>query len=316
MGALRFLAGARAFRRIREQGLSPADVRVAVGASGAAKWLVLHGLDTAIFGHWLQNSPRPVQLFGTSIGGWKFAAATRKDAVAGFDLLANAYIEQRYGKKATTADVGREVDRMLAELLPEGSVREILDHPVYRLGFSSVRCKGRLSSEGRMDQVLGVGRAYLAHVRGRAAFEKRFERVVFHDPRMRPHFVDSDRFSCEAVPLSRENFRQALAACGAIPMVSPGVRDIPGATAGTYRDGGLLDYHPVFPFVEDDGIALYPHFYPVVRPGWFDKKMAETAGRAGGPVRRARSHAVRRVRGPSPPRPDSRPAGFQDLRRG
>jgi hypothetical protein len=51
-----------------------------------------------------------------------------------------------------------------------------------------------------------------------------------------------------------------------------GVRDIPGVGVGTYRDGGLLDYHLDLPYQGDD-LVLYPHFYEHVVPGWFDKSL-------------------------------------------
>ncbi|MNJ62609.1 hypothetical protein D3C77_584570 [compost metagenome] len=55
-------------------------------------------------------------------------------------------------------------------------------------------------------------------------------------------------------------------------MVMEGVRDIPGVGVGTYRDGGLLDYHLDLPYRGDD-IVLYPHFTDKVIPGWFDKAL-------------------------------------------
>jgi hypothetical protein len=55
-------------------------------------------------------------------------------------------------------------------------------------------------------------------------------------------------------------------------MVMEGVRDLPGAGAGTFRDGGLLDYHLDLPYSGDD-IVLYPHFTDRVIPGWFDKTL-------------------------------------------
>ena len=55
-------------------------------------------------------------------------------------------------------------------------------------------------------------------------------------------------------------------------MVMEGVRDLPGAGAGTFRDGGLLDYHLDLPYSGND-IVLYPHFTDRVIPGWFDKTL-------------------------------------------
>jgi hypothetical protein len=48
------------------------------------------------------------------------------------------------------------------------------------------------------------------------------------------------------------------------------IRDIPDAPQGSYRDGGLIDYHIDLPF-ESQGIVLYPHFTDSITPGWFDK---------------------------------------------
>ena len=47
------------------------------------------------------------------------------------------------------------------------------------------------------------------------------------------------------------------------------IRDIPDAPQGSYRDGGLIDYHIDLPF-ESQGIVLYPHFTDSITPGWFD----------------------------------------------
>jgi hypothetical protein len=56
-------------------------------------------------------------------------------------------------------------------------------------------------------------------------------------------------------------------------MVMEGVRNIPGAPPGVYRDGGIVDYHFDMPFLDGDALVLYPHFYPHLTPGWFDKAL-------------------------------------------
>jgi hypothetical protein len=107
-GNLFFLAGHRAYERIRMSGLAPDDVKMVVGASGAAKWLVLHGLDSALFGTWFRGRTSPLHLYGTSIGSWKSAAASRRDPLEGFDSLAQAYIHQYYKGKIIRDQVARE----------------------------------------------------------------------------------------------------------------------------------------------------------------------------------------------------------------
>jgi hypothetical protein len=36
---------------------------------------------------------------------------------------------------------------------------------------------------------------------------------------------------------------------------------------------GITDYHFDMPFHQGDGLVLYPHFYPTVTAGWFDKML-------------------------------------------
>ncbi|TWI71757.1 hypothetical protein LZ24_01773 [Desulfobotulus alkaliphilus] len=271
MKSLLFLAGPRAYARIRSQGFSVADVRLVLGASGAAKWLGIHGLDTAVFGDFLSKASHPVPLFGTSIGAWKLAAAARKDARAAFDFLAHAYIHQFYKKPVRRRHVDQEALRIVDAFLPPGAAREILSHPVFRLHLSVIRCRGGLASENPLALALGLGMAFTVNMKGRDAYVRRFERVVFHDPR-EDNLVQGGFQGVTPVPLASENLRSALLATGSIPFLMSGVSGIPGAGAGIFRDGGLVDYHPLPPGPVENGIALYPHFYPEVVPGWFDKK--------------------------------------------
>ena len=65
-------------------------------------------------------------------------------------------------------------------------------------------------------------------------------------------------------------------ASGAIPVFMRGISNISGAPKGTYRDGGIIDYHFDIPFLGpggSEGLVLYPHFSEQVIPGWFDKKL-------------------------------------------
>ncbi|MCW7752521.1 patatin-like phospholipase family protein [Desulfobotulus sp. H1] len=272
MKPLLFLAGPRAYKRIREKGLGPDDVRLVLGASGAAKWLGIHGLDVAVFSDFLTGSSRPVPFFGTSIGAWKLAAATRKDPRAAFDFLAHAYMHQFYKKPVRRRHVDQEALRIVDAFLPPGAAREILSHPKFRLHLSVIRCNGALASENAMALAWGLGMAFTVNWKGRSQYIRRFDRVIFHDPR-EESLVNGAFNGASSVPLTPENFRSALLATGSIPFLMSGVPEIPGAGEGTFRDGGLVDYHPLPPEELEEGIVLYPHFYPEVIPGWFDKRM-------------------------------------------
>jgi enoyl-CoA hydratase len=56
--ALTIKAGPRALARIRQNGLSPADVGILPGAAGGPKGIGIQGLDLALFGDWLLRAPR------------------------------------------------------------------------------------------------------------------------------------------------------------------------------------------------------------------------------------------------------------------
>lgn len=269
---LLFLAGHRAYERIRADGLEPEMVKMVVGASGAAKWLVLHGLESAIFGTWFSGRTSPLHLYGTSIGAWKSAAAARRDPVAGFDSLANAYIHQYYRGQVTREQVEEETERIMGEFLGEGVSEEVLTHPWCRLHLSAVRCKGLLAADHPRVEMAGLAFGWLVNRLSRNLFKRMCRPTLFYHPADPPPFIDGPEFSGGAVALTRENFNQALLASASIPCVMHSVRDVTGAATGAYRDGGLFHYHPAFDFLAGSGgIVLYPHFYDRATLGWLDK---------------------------------------------
>jgi hypothetical protein len=105
------------------------------------------------------------------------------------------------------------------------------------------------------------------------------ERGIVHDARIKTPVSKLVDFPSHEVALSSDNLLPALLASASIPLVMSGVRNIPGAPDGVYRDGGLLDYHLDLPY-EQPGIILYPHFTDKVVPGWFDKTLPWRRGDA------------------------------------
>ena len=103
------------------------------------------------------------------------------------------------------------------------------------------------------------------------------DRAVFVDSRGALPFIDADRrfdaFRNHVVPLDRANIGEALLASASIPLVLEGVADIPSAPAGTYWDGGIIDYHLHLPYHRAQGLVVYPHFVDRIVPGWLDKGM-------------------------------------------
>ncbi|MBT2375308.1 patatin-like phospholipase family protein [Pseudomonas fluorescens] len=269
--ALTLKAGKRALSRIREQGLKPADVGILPGAAGGPKALGIQGIDLALFGDWLPRAPRQRSLIGASIGSWRFASACLPDPVQGLLDLGRLYNEQRFAKGVTMAEVSQSCQRMLDDLLA-GRDATLLANPDYRLNIVVVKSHGLLADDHRGRLGLGLSSVIADNLRGRARLSRHFERLIIHDPRQAPPLHPLKDFPSRFLHLELGNLRQALLASGSIPMVMQGVRDLPGAGKGTYRDGGLLDYHLDLPYHGDD-IVLYPHFTDRVIPGWFDKSL-------------------------------------------
>lgn len=267
--ALTLKAGSQALARIRERGLTPADVGILPGAAGGPKALGIQGLDLALFGDWLSRAPRQRSLIGASIGSWRFASACLPDAAAGIRRLGELYTQQRFNKGVTMAEVSQSCVRMLDDLL-DGQDAHVLSNPHYSLNIMVVKSLGLLAHDRRGALGLGLSSVIGNNLLGRPRLSRHFERVILHDARTQPPLSPLNDFPSRYLHLDVANLRHALLASGSIPMVMEGVRDIPGAGAGTYRDGGLLDYHLDLPYSGDD-VVLYPHFTDKVIPGWFDK---------------------------------------------
>lgn len=267
--ALVLKAGISTFQRIREKGLAPEDVGILPGAAGGPKALGIQGLDLALFGNWLPRAPRVRWLIGASIGSWRFASACLPDASRGIRRLGELYTEQRFAKGVTIAQVSRSCERMLDDLL-EGQDAQVLENASYRLNIVVTKSLGLLASDQRRTLGLALSSVIGNNLLSRSRLSRHFERLIVHDPRCLPPLCALVDFPSNLVQLSIANLRNALLASGSIPMVMEGVTDIPGASSGTYRDGGLLDYHLDLPYSGSD-VVLYPHFTDKVIPGWFDK---------------------------------------------
>jgi hypothetical protein len=269
--ALTLKAGPKALARIRQNGLSPADVGILPGAAGGPKGIGIQGLDLALFGDWLPRAPRERALVGASIGSWRFASACLPDPAEGIRRLGELYTSQRFARRVTMAEVSSSCRQMLNELLADQD-EAIIANPHYRLHIVVVKSHGLLQHDHRGKLSLGLSSVIGNNLLARQRLGRHFDRVILHDARQTPPFGELRDFRSHFHTLTAENLRHALLASGSIPMVMEAIREIPGLEPGAYRDGGLLDYHLDLPYGGND-IVLYPHFTDRVIPGWFDKTM-------------------------------------------
>lgn len=303
MSILQIQAGRHALAHIREHGLTPDDIRAVFGASGAAKWLAICGLDRAIFGSWLSRSQSPIAVLGTSVGAMKLAAAVQPDCQVRLAEFASRYVEQRYDGRPTAAAVERQTDAVIAAALGADGEQQLLRSDRYQFHCGAVHVSGPLAAAGQRTQARGMVGLAASALRGKKSLRRQLTRVIFSsaatnagDPERRPADVrfpiaSQDGMDTLHVPLDATNVRSALLASGAIPVylnavhlqqpadsviVSSNRNDYQGRRPDqqlVLRDGGLLDYHPVPWNLSDNrhGLVLYPHFYSRLTECWFDK---------------------------------------------
>lgn len=276
--ALIVRAGASARRLIEDEGFHPDLFSTLLGASGGPKWLVLSGLDHVIARRLVDGRTTHLHAFGTSIGAFRHTCLAQREPLAALRRFEEAYIAQSYETQPSAHKVTAESERILGVALGGEGEASPLAHPLMKLHVGTVRSRGLVGRESRLPLALGLGLAAGTNALSRRLLGASFERVVFHStPEPRFSFRD---LSTRHVRLDSGNFRAATLASGSIPMVMAGIRDIPGAPPGLYRDGGITDYHFAMDFDAPPGLVFYPHFFDRIVPGWFDKPL--TWRKAGG----------------------------------
>lgn len=257
---LRFIAGRRVAEHIRREGFRLADFPTLLGAAGGPKWLVLHGLDRVLAPKLAVAGPR-YQLIGASIGSWRFAAYAQQDPAAALDRLLASYTRFDVFEQGPF-DMDAVFEGYCRDLLGECGTEEVLDsrHAALHVVVAWMRRRW-------LPPLAGLGLAAGANAFGRRALLRHGpERVLFSTAQR----AADPAFEARQVMLTADNLAAALRASGAIPgFVSPVADLIPGEQ-GVGVDGGIIDYHFDGALAARD-FVLYPHFYPHLIPGWFDK---------------------------------------------
>lgn len=274
---LRVLAGPAALARLRADGLDADAVDAMPGASGGPKVFSLFGLDRALFGEFFRGRQRPLHLVGSSAGSWRFACAAQRDPLAALDRFEASYRGHRYSDHPPPAEITAVARQTLADVLGDGGAAEVADNPVYRLHVAVSRIRG-VGRGGRRRELAALGLAALANAASRRALGRLAERWLFHAGGEPGPLTRPDGLPTRHCTLDAANLGAVLLASGAIPGLMETVPEIPGAGPGPFCDGGIVDYH--FDVRLDVGLVLFPHFYPEVVPGWFDKALRWRRGGA------------------------------------
>lgn len=267
---LNLYAGQTALKVIQQQGLTPQLFSSFLGASGGPKWFTLFGLDQYLFGEFFSKSDQEILMLGSSAGAYRSACFGQKDPIAAIKNLAKHYSELKYDKSSSRKDASKRASELVDILFGETGVQEVINNPRFKAHFVVAKSYGLVSFENRVLQGVGLIGSMLNNRRSRLKLRRQYERYIFEPRNTNLKISDPDNIPTRHVNFTERNIKQALLASGAIPMVMEGVKNIPDSPLGTYRDGGVLDYH--FDLrIDNPGLTLYPHFSASLKPGWFDK---------------------------------------------
>jgi hypothetical protein len=264
-------AGKTAMNTLHKEGFKQELFSTFLAASGGPKFFVLYQMDKYLFGNFFKNRETELNLLGSSAGAFMGSCIAQKDPVAAIERLIKNYSETTYSKNAKPEEITQKARILLDNVLGENGAIEIIENPIFKAHFIVAKSKGLVSFDNKYLQGLGLVSSYIRNRSSRSKLKKQYTRFIFQSANSNLIFEDPDNIDTVALNLSEENIRDALLASGSIPMVMQGIRDIPNAPKGMYRDGGLIDYHFDLK-IKNSGLTLYPHFDISPKSGWFDKQ--------------------------------------------
>ncbi|HXW69383.1 MAG TPA: hypothetical protein VEJ88_07215 [Dissulfurispiraceae bacterium] len=274
MSYLQYKAGPSILGLIRDEGLSPKRVRVFAGPAGGPKWFVSVGFDRMLIkSRFLQRGSERVVLAGASAGAWRCLTMACADPLDAHERLRIAYSRNIFTAEDTPESISRALRNNVEAFVKPKDVSAILEHPAYSLAIHAVRAKGLAASENRKAEAAALIAAAAMNFFSPSGVELVFERVIFFSGPQAPDFLHG-KFHGTAVKLTSENLYSAALATGSLPYIVAGVKNVPGAPPGIYRDGGVVNYQLNQDYLPGvGGITLFFHYQERIAPGWFDKRL-------------------------------------------
>ena len=273
MDSLTIKVGLSAFQEIRKHGFDASKIKTILGASGGPKWLMLSKIDRVILEKIIPKIENPIHLIASSIGVWRFLCYPQRDPVAAIEEFEHEYIEQNFSIESSKSEISNHLRLMLDLMCNDSELESIIHHPSFRTHILTSKAHHFLESEFNPILIIGLLGSMTVNTLDRRLLRYFFSRGLFFDAREAPLIKNNTEIPTHAIPLSKDNLKDAVIASSAIPIFMEGIKNIEGAPLGVYRDGGIIDYHMDFLPVDNDHYALYPHFFDCLKPGWFDKSL-------------------------------------------
>lgn len=274
MNCIRIKAGKRAYEVIQDGGFHLGHITTYFAPATGPRWLVAAGFDLTLLKDSRLGGSKTVTLIGSSAGAWRFAAWVQPEPEKSYRNLMEAYITTSYSRKDTPATILQSMQGIVNAFIESDALSFALANKKYRLAILTARAKHLISSEVRWIQQIGLGMCFLMNTVNSSYTYNFAQRVVFYNGPKPPQFCLNNDFRGRYIPLNEINFKHAVIASGAIPLVIAGVRNIYGAPIGVYRDGGLTDYHLTQNYApKDNEITLFFNHQERIIPRWMDKKL-------------------------------------------
>jgi len=279
---LEIYAGKNALKTIQDHGFKQELFTNFLGASGGPKWFTLFGLDKYLFGDFFQGRSTELNLVGSSAGAFRAACLTQNNPVQAIEGLAYNYANTVYSKKPTPKEIADKAVGIVDQLFIGNGANEVLNNKVFKAHFLVAKCHGLTAFDNKIMQGAGLINSILLNKISRKLLNKQYQRYIFKHASSNLVINDPYNFNNVYQTLTSDNIKSAILASGSIPMVMSGIKHINGAAKGTYRDGGIIDYHFDFSLGNEtnnqlsntgstQALTLYPHFSAEPKAGWFDK---------------------------------------------
>lgn len=276
MSRIRIKAGKKIYQTIKDGGFNFDSVSTYFGPAVGPRWLIASGFDQTLLKGGFLGRSKAVNLIGASAGAFRFAAWLQPEAIKSYQKLLDAYINVQYTKNDTPATSLEKITGIINEYLEDDALSFALANKKYRLSVITSRSRGLIALENTLLQKMGLAACFVLNYFSRENIYKFAERVVFYNASKPPAFCLKRQFCGRYIQMNEINFKYAVIASGAIPLVINGVHDIYGAPRGVYRDGGLVDYHLSHQFAaKENEIVLFFHHQERIIPGWLDKKITK-----------------------------------------
>jgi hypothetical protein len=268
-------AGKRAYEIIQDGGFHFDRVTTYFGPATGPRWLIASGFDLALLKNGLLGRSKAIHLVGSSAGAMRFAAWLQPEPEKSYRTLIESYIGITYKRNDTPATVLESLVDLANSYIEDDALSFALTNKKYRLAIITVRARNLVASELKWVQQIGIGICFLFNAINRSYIHDFAERVVFYNGPKPPHFCLRPGYRGRYIRLNEINFKYAVMASGAIPLVVAGIKDIYGAPSGVYRDGGLIDYHLTHNYAptNEDIILFFNHQERII-PGWLDKRLS------------------------------------------